>query len=58
VVGPDGADLARAGRGEQLILADLDLARLAAARLVNPDLTDRRPELYGPLATTPRMQLE
>jgi predicted amidohydrolase len=51
VAGPDGADLARAGRGEQLILADLDLADLAAARLANPYLADRRPELYGPLAT-------
>ncbi len=50
VVGPDGADLARAGRGEQLILADLDLARLAASRLANSYLADRRPELYGPIA--------
>jgi 5-aminopentanamidase len=50
VVGPDGADLARAGRGEELILADLDLERLAAARRDNTYLADRRPELYGPLA--------
>jgi predicted amidohydrolase len=50
VVGPDGADLARAGRGEQLILADLDLARRSASRLANTYLADRRPELYGPLA--------
>jgi predicted amidohydrolase len=50
VVGPDGVDLARAGRGEQLILADLDLARLSASRLANPCLADRRPELYGPIA--------
>jgi predicted amidohydrolase len=50
VVGPDGADLARAGHGEELILADLDLDRLAAARLDNTYLADRRPELYGPLA--------
>ena len=50
VVGPDGVDLARAGRGEQLILADLDLARLAASRLANTYLADRRPELYGPIA--------
>ena len=28
VVGPDGLDLARAGAGEELIVADLDLARL------------------------------
>jgi predicted amidohydrolase len=50
VVGPDGADLARAGRGEELILADLDLARLAASRRANSYLADRRPELYGRLA--------
>jgi predicted amidohydrolase len=50
VVGPDGVDLARAGRGEQLILADLDLARLAASRQANAYLADRRPELYGPIA--------
>ena len=49
VVGPDGADLARAGRGEQLILADLDLARLSASRLANTYLADRRPELYRPI---------
>jgi predicted amidohydrolase len=53
VVGPDGADLARAGRGEQLILADLDPARLAAARRANSYLADRRPELYGALAAQP-----
>jgi 5-aminopentanamidase len=50
VVGPDGAELARAGRGEELILADLDLARLSASRVANPYLADRRPELYGALA--------
>ena len=50
IVGPDGADLARAGRGEELILADIDLDRLRASRAVNTHLTDRRPELYGPLA--------
>jgi 5-aminopentanamidase len=54
VVGPDGADLARAGRGEQLILADLDLARLSASRLASTYLADRRPELYGTLADVTR----
>ena len=53
VVGPDGADLARAGRGEELILADLDLERLAASRRDNTYLADRRPELYGPLGRRP-----
>jgi 5-aminopentanamidase len=56
VVGPDGADLARAGRGEQLILADLDLEHLSASRLRNTYLADRRPELYGPLADQGRAQ--
>ena len=50
IVGPDGVDLARAGRGEQMILADLDLARLAASRQANGYLADRRSELYGPIA--------
>jgi predicted amidohydrolase len=48
--GPGGADLARAGRGEELILADLDLAQLSASRRANSYLADRRPELYGALA--------
>jgi predicted amidohydrolase len=50
VVGPDGTDLVRAGRGEELVFADLDLDRLRAARTLNPYLRDRRPELYAPLA--------
>ena len=50
VVGPDGRDLARAGRGEQVIVADIDPAALAASRRVNTHLRDRRPELYGALA--------
>lgn len=49
VVGPDGADLARAGSGEELLLADIDLARLATSRAANTHLGDRRPELYGAL---------
>jgi predicted amidohydrolase len=50
IVGPDGTDLVRAGRGEALVFADLDLDRLAAARTQSPYLRDRRPELYAPLA--------
>jgi predicted amidohydrolase len=46
VVGPDGADLARAGRGEELIFADLDRDAIHASRQLNPYLGDRRPELY------------
>lgn len=50
VVGPDGSDLARAGRGEDLIFADLDVHLMAESRRRNPYLTDRRPELYGMLS--------
>ena len=50
VVGPDGSDLARAGAGEELIVADVDLARLRDAPPLNPYLADRRPELYAGLA--------
>jgi predicted amidohydrolase len=54
VVGPDGTDLVRAGRGEELVFADLDLDRLRAARTRSPYLSDRRPELYAPLADAAR----
>jgi predicted amidohydrolase len=50
VVGPDGQDLARAGRGEELILADLDRNAMSASRRINAYLTDRRPELYGSIS--------
>lgn len=46
VAGPDGVDLVRAGRGEELLTADLDLDALRQSRAVNTYLTDRRPELY------------
>jgi predicted amidohydrolase len=49
VVGPDGVDLARAGSGEELLLAEIDPARLASSRADNTHLGDRRPELYGAL---------
>ncbi|MGQ4426052.1 nitrilase-related carbon-nitrogen hydrolase, partial [Streptomyces violaceoruber] len=50
LAGPDGVARARAGRGEELILADADPAFLAASREANPYLKDRRPGLYGALA--------
>ncbi|WP_089103285.1 carbon-nitrogen hydrolase family protein [Streptomyces hyaluromycini] len=50
LAGPDGVTRARAGRGEELVLADLDPALLAASREANPYLKDRRPGLYGSLA--------
>ncbi|WP_217141071.1 carbon-nitrogen hydrolase family protein [Streptomyces sp. AC627_RSS907] len=46
---PDGTARARAGRGEELVVADADPAFLAASREANPYLTDRRPGLYGSL---------
>jgi nitrilase len=46
-IGPDGADLARAGAGEQLLMADLDRDALVRSRLLNTHLHDRRTDLYG-----------
>ncbi|MGW6568646.1 carbon-nitrogen hydrolase family protein [Streptomyces sp. NPDC054975] len=46
---PDGTARARAGRGEDLVLGDVDPALLAASRKDNPYLRDRRPGLYGSL---------
>jgi 5-aminopentanamidase len=48
VIAPDGTELARAGRGEELLVADVDPAVLTASRRVNTHLADRRPELYPP----------
>ncbi|MEU1082853.1 carbon-nitrogen hydrolase family protein [Streptomyces sp. NPDC005908] len=50
LAGPDGVARGRAGRGEELLLADVDPLFLAASREDNPYLLDRRPGLYGPLA--------
>jgi predicted amidohydrolase len=52
IVGPDGRDLARAGRDETLIFADLEAALLEQWRRVNTYLDDRIPALYGPLTAT------
>ncbi|WP_031041153.1 carbon-nitrogen hydrolase family protein [Streptomyces sp. NRRL F-5650] len=49
LAGPDGIARARAGRTEELVLADADPAFLAASREANPYLEDRRPGLYGSL---------
>ncbi|MGQ4384503.1 carbon-nitrogen hydrolase family protein [Streptomyces sp. SAS_270] len=49
LAGPDGVARARAGRGEELVLADADPVALAASREANPYLQDRRPGLYGSL---------
>jgi predicted amidohydrolase len=49
LAGPDGVARTRAGRGEELVLADADPVLLAASRETNPYLVDRRPGLYGSL---------
>ncbi|MFF9351135.1 carbon-nitrogen hydrolase family protein [Streptomyces sp. NPDC014734] len=50
LAGPDGAVRARAGRGEELIVGEVDPALLNTSREANPYLRDRRPGLYGSLA--------
>lgn len=50
LAGPDGTVRARAGRGEELLVSDVDPAFLTASRAANPYLHDRRPGLYGSLA--------
>ncbi|GAA2625942.1 carbon-nitrogen hydrolase family protein [Streptomyces vastus] len=52
LAGPDGVARARAGRGEELVLGDVDPVLLAASREANPYLKDRRPSVYGPLSRT------
>jgi predicted amidohydrolase len=47
IVGADGADLARAGRKEALILADITADAIQRGRRLNSYLADRRPDLYG-----------
>jgi len=47
IVGPDGQDLARAGTGPALLLADIDFSAIPKGRMSNPYLSDRRVELYG-----------
>ncbi|MGI9485832.1 MAG: carbon-nitrogen hydrolase family protein [Geminicoccaceae bacterium] len=51
IIAPDGAELARAEADEALIMADLDTSLLEKSRALNTYLTDRRPDLYRPLAT-------
>ncbi|GAB17024.1 putative hydrolase [Gordonia effusa NBRC 100432] len=46
IVGPDGVDLARAGLGETLLVADVDPHALLTGRRDNTHLADRRTDLY------------
>jgi predicted amidohydrolase len=50
ICGPDGAVLAFAGRGEEMLFAEFSQEHLAAVRQADPFFTDRRPVLYGPVA--------
>jgi predicted amidohydrolase len=49
LAGPDGAVRARAGRGEELVIGEVDTTLLTASREANPYLRDRRPGLYASL---------
>ncbi|MFJ2896798.1 carbon-nitrogen hydrolase family protein [Streptomyces sp. NPDC087218] len=50
LAGPDGTARTRAGRGEELVVGEVDPGLLSASRAANPYLRDRRPGLYGALA--------
>ena len=49
IIAPDGSELARARKAEELLITDIDPAAFEKARSDNPYLTDRRPELYRTL---------
>ncbi|MBD0744250.1 carbon-nitrogen hydrolase family protein [Streptomyces sp. CBMA152] len=49
LAGPDGTARARAGREAELVIGDADPEFLAASRVNNPYLRDRRPGLYTSL---------
>lgn len=46
ICGPDGADIARAGTGPELLRASLDRGAVAVRRAVVSHLADRRSDLY------------
>ena len=47
LVGPDGRDILRAGKTEELLIADIDKEAIAEEREMNPVLSDVRMELYN-----------
>jgi len=47
LVGPDGRDILRAGKTEELLIADIDKRTIAEERETNPVLKDLRPDLYA-----------
>lgn len=50
ICGPDGAVLAAAGKGEEIIYAVCEKTYHAKVRETDPLIHDRRPELYAPIA--------
>jgi predicted amidohydrolase len=48
IVDPWGRVSARAGNGEEVLLGDIDLARVDEVRETLPSLGSRRPDAYGP----------
>jgi predicted amidohydrolase len=50
VAGPAGGNLVMAGDGEELVFADIESGAVDAARAVNTQIKDRRPEIYRALA--------
>jgi len=50
ICGPDGAVLAAAGLGEEMIYATVDKTHHGSVRQVDPLISDRRPELYAPIS--------
>jgi predicted amidohydrolase len=50
ICGPDGAVLAAAGTGEEMLYATADKAHHEKVRQVDPLIHDRRPELYAPIS--------
>jgi predicted amidohydrolase len=52
LISPQGAELARAGTDEQLLVREVDPTRLSVAREQNTQLRDRRPTLYRSLCAT------
>ena len=55
IVDPFGRILAKAGDGEELVFADLDLESLRRYRKEVPARTDRKPALYERLRQSCRM---
>lgn len=53
IIAPDGSELARAKKAEELLIADIDPGAFEQARRDNPYIADRRPELYRSLVEPP-----